>query len=281
MIGAVQSAFSHSSLSTFEKCPKQYHFRYVARIPVETESIEAFVGKRVHEILERLYLFVGEGRVPSLERVLWRYHRNWEERFEPARIRIVRSELGPEDYRATGARCVENYYRRNYPFDGDETLGLERPIRFELDASGSYTVRGIIDRVVRARDGALEIHDFKTGRRIPAQQELDRDRQLALYELGLRTELAEEGSVRLVWHYVLQSQVRTSTRTRDQLEALRRETAALIDRIRDERAWEPRPSPLCGWCEYRHLCPAVGGQEPAAEPPEAEDAALEGQLQLL
>jgi putative RecB family exonuclease len=281
MIGAVQSTFSPSSLSTFEKCPKQYHYRYVARIPVETESIEAFLGKRVHEILERLYRFVDKGQVPSLERVLWRYRRNWEERYDAARIRIVRSEMAPGDYRATGAQCVENYYRSHYPFDADETLGLERPVRFALDANGAYAMRGIIDRVVRARDGVLEIHDFKTGRRIPAQEDLDRDRQLALYELGLRAELPGEGSVRLVWHYVLRRQVRTSMRTPEQLETLRQETAALIDRIRGERAWEPRPSPLCGWCEYRALCPAVSGPEPCAEPPGLEDAALEDQLRLL
>ena len=58
--------YSHSRLSSFDNCPKQFHFRYVLKIPSETESIEAFLGKRVHEVLERLYVFVRDGRVPSL-----------------------------------------------------------------------------------------------------------------------------------------------------------------------------------------------------------------------
>ena len=39
--------------------------------PPSTEGIEAFVGQRVHEVLERLYQF-GRGRalVPTLARVL-------------------------------------------------------------------------------------------------------------------------------------------------------------------------------------------------------------------
>ncbi len=283
-----QSAFSHSSLSSFETCPRKYWFRYVRKVPVETEGIEAFVGKRVHEILERLYRFVAEGRVPSLERVLYRYHRNFEEGFAPERVRIVRNGTEPELYRSLGARCLSNYYRRHYPFDGDETVDLERPVRFALDEDGRYAVRGIIDRLVRTRDGALEIHDFKTGRRVPPQDELDRDRQLALYELGVRAELGEQGPVRLVWHFALSDQVRSSERTPEQLDRLRRETAELIDRIRAEDTWETRTSALCDWCEYRAFCPAFGGEPPPpAEPaPDAAvDAALEAtredQLRLL
>jgi putative RecB family exonuclease len=289
----VQKAFSHSSLSTFENCPRQYWFRYVEKVVVDVESVEAFVGKRVHEVLERLYLFVGEGMVPSLQRVLWRYRQVWDAQYDPARVRVVRSGYQATFYRDLGARCLENYYRRHYPFDADETLGLERPVRMLLDEAGRYAVRGIVDRVVRARDGALEIHDFKTGRRVPRQQELDRDRQLALYELALRAELGETGEVRLVWHYVQADRMLTSSRTPEQLDELRREVMALVDRIRAERGFEARPGPLCDWCEYRAMCPAFGGRpavpaapgtataaEPDLEDPLAE-AAVEAQLELL
>ena len=209
----MQSTFSPSSLSCFENCPKQYYFRYVEPIDVEHEGIEAFVGKRVHEVLERLYDFAGKGMLPTLARVIWRYHENFRAQFDAARVRIVREGTGRDWYRDAGARGLENYYRRNYPFDGDETLGLEKKIHFHLDPGGRYALRGIIDRLVRAKDGALEIHDFKTGRRVPSQDELDRDRQLALYEIGMRAALREEGEVRLVWHYLLQNQVRVSRRT--------------------------------------------------------------------
>ncbi len=184
----MQSTFSPSSLACFENCPKQYHFRYVEPIEVEQEGIEAFVGKRVHEVLERLYRFVADGRVPSLARVIWRYHQNFEAQFDAGRVRVVREGTDPAWYRAAGARGLENYYRRHYPFDGDETLGLERAIRFDLQRDGRYALRGVIDRLVRAKDGALEIHDFKTGRRVPSQVELDRDRQLGLTIDRIRSE---------------------------------------------------------------------------------------------
>jgi putative RecB family exonuclease len=263
----VQKVFSHSSLSAFERCPKKYYFRYVLRVPVETEGIEAFLGKRVHEVLERLYQFVGRGLVPSLARVLERFRTNWAEQFQPDRLRIVRTEYTADDYRLAGERCLANAYRRFYPFD-DETVGLESAIEFLLDEAGEYPFRGVIDRLVRARDGALEIHDYKTGRFVPSQAELDRDRQLALYEVGVRRALGERGEVRLVWHYLFANQARTSRRSPEQLDAQRGDARALIDRIRAESAFEPRPGPLCRWCEYQAICPAfASAPAPSSEPP--------------
>lgn len=268
----MQDTFSYSSLSCFETCPKQYHFRYIEKIRVDVDGIEAFVGKRVHEVLERLYLFVAEGKVPSLDRVLSRYQQNWEERFDADHIRIVRSGVGPDFYRRNGTRCLENYYRRHYPFDADETLALEKAIRFQIDEPGEYRLRGVIDRLVRAPDGALEIHDFKTGSRVPPQAVLDRDRQLALYEIGVRQQLKEDGKIRLVWHYVLSDQVRTSTRTPEQLADLCAATAAVIDRIRSESEWLPKPGPLCDWCDYKEICPVFRKEEAEATEVSGDEA---------
>jgi putative RecB family exonuclease len=260
----MSEVFSHSRLASFEDCPRKFEYRYVLRLPAESESIEGFVGRRVHEVLERLYDFAGRGQVPSLERVLRRYHALWEEQWDPGRVRVVRDDASVDDYRADGERCLANYYRRHYPFDRDETLGLEERVAFSLDAGGSYRIQGFVDRLVRARDGALEIHDYKTGRRVPRQQHLDGDRQLALYEIGVRERWGDEQPVRLVWHFLMSGQTRTSTRTPDQLEAVRRETIELIDRIREERRFEPRPGPLCRWCEYRDRCPAGPAARAAA-----------------
>jgi len=252
----VPTIYSHSRLSSFEKCPKQFHFRYVLKTPVESESIEAFVGKRVHEILERLYLFVGQGMVPSLDKVLQRYRAWWDEHYDAERVRVVREGTPVSFYRGLGERCLQNYYRRNYPFDADETLGLEERVLVDLDNAGRYKLQGIIDRIVRAPDGAIEIHDYKTGQYVPSQRKLDEDRQLALYQLGVASKYGHDRSYRLVWHYVASAQVRSSSRIPEQLTALRRETISLIDRIESETGFAPRKTRLCDWCEYKEICPA-------------------------
>lgn len=257
--------FSHSRLSSFEDCPRKFHFRYVLRIPSDSESIEGFVGKRVHEVLERLYLATRRGHVPSLAQVLRRFRILWQEAWDGARVRIARPENPADFYRANGERCLENYYRRNYPFDQGETLALEERVSCSLDEGGSYRVQGFIDRLVRARDEAIEIHDYKTSQRVPRQERLDRDRQLGLYQLAVADRYGPGHEIRLVWHYLLPNQVRTSSRTPEQLEDLRRETIDLIDRIHAEKRFEPRPGPLCRWCEYSDRCDANPEREIGAD----------------
>ena len=271
---AVDEVFSHSRLASFEDCPRKFHYRYVQKLAVDSESIEAFAGKRVHEVLERLYRFTTRGAVPSLGRVIERFRALWNESFDPVRIRIVREGADAEQYRANGVRCLTNYYRRHYPFDRGETLGVEERVAFSLDADDRYRVQGVIDRIERAPDDAIEIHDYKTGQRVPRQAELDQDRQLALYQIGVTRRFGSDAPVRLVWHYLLSDQVRTSTRTPEDLGELQRDTIELIDRIRAERRFEPRPGPLCRWCEYRDICPAMAAR-PAAAAPDALPAAPE------
>ena len=256
------TVYSHSRLSSFENCPKQFEFRYVLKIPSETESIEAFVGKRVHEILERLYLFVGRGQIPGVEKVIDRYQKLWEETYDAERIRIVREGTPLSFYRELGERCLRDYFVRHYPFDEDETLGIEKRVIFALDDAGEYRMQGVIDRISRARDGTIEVHDYKTGARVPSQKMLDQDRQLALYQIGLAGQYGEDVPFRLVWHYVAKNQTRTSTRTPEELARLRTSTIERIDEIHRTTAFPPRKIALCDWCEYKTRCPLFSNADP-------------------
>jgi putative RecB family exonuclease len=267
--------FSHSRLSSFENCRKKFHFRYVLHVPAETEGVEAYVGKRVHEILERLYEFVGQDQVPSLPQVLQRYYANFDEQYDESRIRIVKAGMSRDHYRELGGQCITNYYRRYYPFDDGETLGIEERVVFHLDEAGRYGIQGIIDRIVRTADGTIEIHDYKTGAYVPSQKKLDADRQLALYQIGLTERYGDEVPMRLVWHYVAKGQTRTSARNEEQLTALRIDTMKLIDRIGEESEFPAEKNNLCNWCEYKDVCPAWGHSLPAeaAGPDTAPDVA--------
>jgi hypothetical protein len=112
---------------------------------------------------------------------------------------------------------------------------------------------------------------------------VDRDRQLALYQAGVEALWPGAPGVRLVWHYLRFDERRVSTRSREQMDALLRDTAALVDRIEAETDWSPTESRLCDWCPYWDLCPlrkhawALGrkGKEEASLLPHPAPAAEE------
>lgn len=273
--------YSHSRLSSYEDCPRKYAFRYVEKVTTEWEGVEAFVGKRVHEILERLYHHVrAHGRPPSLAQVLTRFQRDWRSRWHP-QVRIVRTENDVAHYLRHGEQCLTHYYRAQYPFDEGETVALEHDLQIALDPDGRYRMRGIVDRIVRTREGGYEIHDYKTGASLPSLARLATDRQLALYQIGLQQSYADAESVELVWHYLSFNKTLRVRRTAEDLEQLRAETIGAIDTIESAREFSPAPGPLCRWCDYAELCPARGGDAPATvqiAPP--APAARAGQLSL-
>jgi putative RecB family exonuclease len=246
--------YSHSRLSSFETCPLQYELRYIRKIRKDEEGIEAFLGSRFHEAMEKLYGDLAF-RAWTLDELLELYEKNWAREFHD-RIVIVRADRTAEDYRLLGRTFIAAYYRRHQPFDQSRVLGLEQKIEIDLDGTGKYRLAGYIDRLARAPDGAYEIHDYKTSSGLPAQEDLDEDRQLALYQMGVECRWPDAAAVRLIWHYVAFDKDLTSTRTPAQLAALREEVKRLIDVIEAAAVFEPRESALCGWCPYWEYCPA-------------------------
>jgi putative RecB family exonuclease len=251
--------FSNSRLNAYENCPMQYRLRYVDQVPIPPrESIEAFLGKRVHEALEFLYLNVSKGYKPSLLEITNHMHEAWDHEWSEA-VHIVRTGETVAGYRAIAERCLANYYKKHDPFDRGRTLGVEVLVTFPLDADRDLHLQGYIDRLVDLGGGHYEIHDYKTSRRTPSQADVDRDRQLALYQLAVSQQLPDVASMRLVWHYLASGRMLVSTRSPDQLRQLRDDVIALIGKIERATAAQdlpPRISPLCNWCEYKPVCPA-------------------------
>jgi putative RecB family exonuclease len=268
------TCYSYSRLSAFDDCPKKYELCYVQRVARPSDTIEAFMGSRVHEALERLYRDVRMGRAPSADDLVGVYGQAWDAAWTPT-VRVVREDYTPEDYRAVGERALRAYHARYAPFDDGVTVGLEQRIDLDLDGTGAYRLTGFVDRLVRISDGVWEIHDYKTGQRLPTQADSDADVQLALYELAVRDMYPDVREVTLVWHYVVFDVELRSRRTSEQLEELRRDTIARIDAVARAKDFPTRTGALCDWCEYRALCPshrhasevaALAADERVAEP---------------
>jgi len=246
--------YSHSQLSTYETCPHQYRLAYIEKIKTETEGIEAFMGSRVHDALEKLYKDLKVTNLNTLEELLKFYHESWEKNWNDM-VQIIRKEYSAEDYRRLGEKCITDYYKRYYPFDQGRTLGLEENIYFPLEEEKGYWIRGFIDRLTLLDNTILEIHDYKTSNRLPTQEDVNTDRQLAFYQMGVEGKWKDIREVRLIWHYLSFDTEIQSSRTTEELQRLRQETLELIQKIETDRQFTPKEGPLCNWCDYQGLCP--------------------------
>ncbi|MEO2054939.1 MAG: PD-(D/E)XK nuclease family protein [Nitrospira sp.] len=267
--------YSPSRLESYRQCPQKFKYTYIDKIPSEIEGVEAFMGSRVHESLEKLYTHLRFCKLLSLEELLEDYRQIWELKWHDE-IRIVRAEMVPDDYLALGEKCIIDYYQRYHPFDQSRTLGIEHPVKFSLDDAGQYMIQGFIDRLSQPKDGVIWIHDYKTKGFFPTQKELDEDRQLAFYQLAIKELWPETKKVELIWHYLIFDKEIRSRRSPEELEELRQETIALIQEIEGAALYPPRQSGLCNWCEFQKICPLFRHQYETESLPENEYMGEEG-----
>src|SRR3954462_3562598 len=227
--------YSHSRINTFETCPRKYKFRYIDKIETAGEGIEAFVGKRVHETLEKLYRDLKMTKLNTLEELLAFYETAWEKNWH-GKVAVVREGFTPAHYFGKGQECIKGYYKRHHPFNHGKTLGLEERIEMKLQNGDKvYSVQGYIDRLTWIpEEETYEIHDYKTGESIPTQQDVDEDRQLALCQLGLMQRWPDAKKIKLVLHYLAVDRENVSTRSASDLQSLEHEVIDVIKQIEKE-----------------------------------------------
>ncbi len=246
--------YSHSRIGTFEQCKLKYKYKYIDKIePPLGQSIEAFMGTLVHETLEKLFKDLKFQKQNTLEELLDFFERSWKENWNDS-IFFAREEFKEENFKEMGKKYIADFFNKHHPFNKDRTLGLEMEVNLDLNGDGRYTLVGYIDRLSE-KDGVIEIQDYKTSNTLPTQENIDKDRQLALYSIAVKNMYPFAKKINLVWHYLAFNQTLTTTKTEKELEEIKKEIISKIDLIENEKNFEPKESTLCDWCEFQPICP--------------------------
>ncbi len=240
--------YSHSRLWLFESCPEAYKIKYIDKtFPDIPKSVELFLGDIVHQSLEWFYLEVKSGKSPDADDLITKFAILWQDNFSAA---LRQSREKPEYYFNKGIRFLVDYYYKNKPFV-DNTIHIEKRILFPLDESKEYLIQGYVDRIVLNKEGEYEVHDYKTNDSLKTQEQIDLDRQLAFYHLGLQEELGKDIKVKLVWHFLAHNKTIHSIRNQEQLNKLRQDTLNLIKNIENSKVFPFCNKPWCDWCSYK------------------------------
>ncbi|WP_035834344.1 RecB family exonuclease [Jonesia quinghaiensis] len=263
MSASVPVALSPSRANDFVQCPLLFRLRTVDRLP-EPPSAAAVRGTLVHAVLESLF------DVPSSERSRGAA----DELVEPSWEALLdsRPEVAVEfeaDVRADivgQARLLVERY-----FDLEDPTMLHpaaREVTLRANLGGDYPIKGVIDRVDVAGDGAIRLVDYKTGKAPRPQYGASAAFQMRFYALLVRDVKGVVPSMlRLV--YLGDGQIRENSPTSGDLDAAQAKVQALWDDIRDAAqsgVFSQRRSRLCDWCSFQPMCPAFGGTLPDSDP---------------
>ncbi|MCF7906909.1 ATP-dependent helicase [Patescibacteria group bacterium] len=254
------SKFSFSQLNAFSKCPQQYKFAFVLKLPREGKAAFSF-GSTIHNTLQ---IFVQEwmkknqavqknifnpsdnsstqGKGLRWEDLLKIYQKCWIEDW-------YENEEQRKEYQKKGKVILKSFYE-DFKKNPPQVLGVEQGFVFKL---GDYWLKGKIDRVDRV-EGGLELIDYKTGRPKEKLNAEDKE-QLLIYQLAAQSlqNIFPEKVKTLTYYYLENGQKCSFSAQPKELEKIKEKLIERIEKIK-QSDFPAQPSRLCKYCDFYNIC---------------------------
>lgn len=245
------------------------------------KRIDAVFGTLVHSALN--YMFERNPLYPTLDEVINFYTNRFKETAE----RVVWVDPGrraeeEKFYFEEGIKLLKNFYKKNQPWTFN-VLELEGRFSLELadDLSGKvHTLSGIIDRIDKDEESEVyEIIDYKTGKKMPAQKDLEQNLQLGLYHLAIihRWPHLKPEQVKVSLYFLKHNDKISTIPTTETTERLKKNVLATIRDIEksiETDTFPPMPSGLCNYCGFRKICPMWSHEYTREETPAPNEAEI-------
>lgn len=236
----------YTHIESFKRCPLQYKYRYLIKIPVPTSAALGF-GDIVHKTMQEFYTQVIAGKNVTKELLLTLYANQWKSKG-------FMNKSYEDEMKKHGEVLLSEYFDKGYD-KKTKTIAVEQG--FKIKISKDITLGGKIDRIDRTVDGKLEIIDYKTGA-APKRRDPQEDFQLSLYALAAADKgvYGEKPESIVVSFYFFEGQERISgTRTKEKLEEIKQEIVTVVGEMNTSN-FHATPGMYCAFCEYRLICEA-------------------------
>jgi DNA helicase-2/ATP-dependent DNA helicase PcrA len=250
------SHFSYSQLAAFEKCPLQYKFNFILKVPIKGKSVFSF-GKTMHGTLHDFLKLYSEksnqkdlfgknaDNQMSFKTLSEFYEKNWiDEWYE--------SKKQKEEYRKKGIEIIKDLWDK---FEKDppnilkinDQPALEMPFNLKI---GGHTLYGVIDRIDDSKDG-ITIVDYKTGE---SKDKLDADskEQLLIYQIAAQ-EVLHLRPQKLAYFYLNDGKMMSFLGTDNELETQKEKIIKEIEQIKNSE-FDPTPGWQCQYCDFKDIC---------------------------
>ena len=262
----MEPLYSYSKINTFKNCPQQYKIIYLNKIKKKDESIEAFMGKRVHEVLEWLYSVEDlKNEYIVFDRLLEKYNEIWNNNLHDD-IFIARCKYNKENYNKNtvykiGIDCLKNYYSKfsKNGYFSQNVFGTE--VKFEIKID-DYKFIGYIDRIDENNDGSIDIIDYKTSKRDKSFYQAKNDLQLAIYYLAAK-DLFNNKKINLNLFYLRTDKYIKVEDNPEKILELKKKIKQYIFSINNETDYLSKESILCEWCYLWNECEVKSSSNPS------------------
>ncbi len=264
---------SYSQLSVYRRCPKQYDFMSIRKIPRRMSSGESF-GSSIHNTLRKWgeLEMLREMKIPVKNQLkLFSEQEDVATHHPPLELTTLltmfRSCFIAEGYknRATmdeallrGETLLQSFFQW-WKHEKRTVVSVESGFRLEIqrtdeNADTPIVLTGRFDRIERIASG-LHIIDYKTGEK-QSQELVDSDLQLSIYALAAAKEFGEPVFA-LSLLFLSENGIveRTTQRTPSQLSDAMTTIRLLSEGI-DRKDFQATPTKeKCRSCPYGAICP--------------------------
>lgn len=197
-------------------------------------------GNIIHEILEKH--IKGEIKAEHLDKILR------EKLLEE--IELFKNNI--DEYYAKGKEIFEQFVRKNTEMFRDyDTIEVERKISLALN---DKVLVGYIDRVVRNKEGFVELIDYKTTPIIKNQKTTIENalKQLSLYAYLYETETGERVNKVHIW-LLSHNKILSFSPNKSFISGFLKHVENVIEKTK-RGEFPPKPSSLCRYCDYKLVC---------------------------
>lgn len=249
---SLKTHLSHTQISMFQRCPKQYEFRYIQGLKVPPDS-KLILGISVHRGIEFNYEHKFKTKKPAKRNAVMDAY---NDAFSENKKGVDFEGANPGVVKDSGYRMLGMHYDKLAP-SVQPILPPETQFEIEIPKV-KRKITGYIDVLAKVLSIPLAVLDNKSTRRRFTQWDADISSQLTTYAYAVRKHI---GRIPAVGFDVLAQKTNNvaterwlSSRTGDQLTRFEG-TVQTIEKSIDAGLFPPVDDPqTCSWCGYNKLC---------------------------
>ena len=244
----IPKKFSFSQIASYEKCPLQYKYSNILKIPtfgnhyftfgtIIHNTLQKFLEESFqinnvvqHDLFSNLKTEKKKSTLPLED--LWRiYDDIWFDDW-------FQDEVQKTAYYKKGKNLLKTFYA-DFNTQQPDVKFLELPFKLMV---GNYAFMGRIDRVDNSTDKGVEIIDYKTGQAKDEKLTADDKRQLLFYQIAAEEALKLKVN-QMTYHYLEENKkISFLGQEKDKLK-LKENFIEDIENIKAQK-FDPTPSPL-------------------------------------